>query len=177
MTSKQPQAYILCEDKNHYYFARKYFELLGFKNILGKFNPRGKGSGADFVTRKYAEKFKAFRNKNGSVLVVIIDDDTRNRIQDLYSIYKPLKNDNILIFSPKRNIESWFYFIDTGDMSAEDTKDKNGKIKDYKSQYESCKPTEFAKKLKEEICLKALPNTAPSSLRQACNELARLKNK
>jgi len=109
-------------------------------------------------------------------LSVIIDDDTRNRIQDLYDIYKPSKNENILIFSPKRNIESWFYFIDTGDINVEHNKDKNGKIRDYKPQYEYSKPTELAKKLKEEICLNGLPENAPASLRCACDELNRLKN-
>jgi hypothetical protein len=176
MTSKRPQVYILCEDKNHYYFARKYFELLGIKNILGKYNPKGEGSGADFVSSSYEKRFKAFRSKVGSILVVIIDDDTRNRIQDLYNIYKPSKNENILIFSPIRNIESWFHFIETGDMNVETNKDKNGKIEDYKSLYKYCKPTEFAKKLKEEICLNGLPENAPSSLHNACTELNRLKN-
>ncbi|MCX7098372.1 MAG: hypothetical protein NTV43_10770 [Methylococcales bacterium] len=176
MTSKRPQIYILCEDKNHYYFARKYFELLGIENILGKYNPKGEGSGADFVTKSYEKRFKAFRYKAGSFLVVIIDDDTRDRIQDLYNIYKPSKNENILIFSPKRNIESWFHFIETGDMGVETHKDEKGKLMDYKSKYKSYKPTEFAKKLKEDICQKSLPEHAPSSLHHACNELKRLNN-
>jgi len=176
MTSKRPQVYILCEGKNDYYFARKYFELLGIKNILGKYNPKGEGSGADFVTNSYEKRFKAFRYKVGSFLVVIIDDDTRDRIQHLYDIYKPSKNENILIFSPKRNIESWFHFIKTGDINVETNVDKNGKIKDYKPLYKECKPTEFARKLKEEICLIGLPENAPSSLHHACNELKRLNN-
>ncbi len=175
------QIFILCEDTVHYHFAKKYFELLGFNNrkITGKYNPTGRsvGSGAEYVKKNYEKEVRAFRSKANHldyILVVIIDDDTKDNAKFLYQKCTPSSNETILIFSPARNIESWFCYIDTGNLSIEDLNEQ-GKITDYKNQYRNAKPTEFAKKLKEEICVNRLPENAPSSLHQACNELNRLK--
>jgi cellulose synthase/poly-beta-1,6-N-acetylglucosamine synthase-like glycosyltransferase len=179
--SNKAQVFILCEDTVHYHFARKYFELLGFnsRKIRGKYNPKGRsiGSGAEYVKESYEKEIKAFHSKNymDYILVVIIDDDTKDNVKYLYQKYAPLQNEPILIFSPLRNIESWFCFIDTDNFHVEN-KDEQGKIIDYKSQYKNSKPTEFAKKLKNEICINGLPENAPASLRHACDELKRLKN-
>lgn len=151
--SNNAQVFILCEDTAHYHFARKYFELLGFNNrkITGKYNPKGRivGSGAEYVKENYDKEIKAFHSKNHMdyILVVIIDDDTKDNAKNLYQKYMPLPNETILIFSPVRNIESWFCYIDTDNFHVEE-KDEQGKTTDYKSQYKNSKPTEFAKKLK-----------------------------
>jgi len=179
--SNKAQVFILCEDTVHYHFARKYFELLGFnsRKIKGKYNPKGRsvGSGAEYVKENYEKEIRAFHSKNylDYVLVVIIDDDTKDNIRQIYQKYVPLPNETILMFSPARNIESWFYYIDTGNFDAED-KDEKGNVTDYKSQYRNSKPTEFAKKLKNEICINGLPENAPASLHHACDQLNRLKN-
>ncbi|MBK8817152.1 MAG: hypothetical protein IPN42_17350 [Methylococcaceae bacterium] len=173
------QVFILCEDTVHYHFARKYFELLGFdkRKIRGDYNPRGRssGSGAVFVQTHYEKEVKAFKSKNylERILIIIIDDDTKDNANNLYQKYNPLPNEAILIFSPVRNIESWFCYIDDGNAIIED-KDNNGNVPDYKSRYRNSKPTAFAKKLKNEICLNGLPENAPSSLHRACSELDRL---
>ena len=168
------QVFILCEDTVHYHFTKKYFELLGFnsRNIRGEYNPKGRsvGSGAKYVQDNYQKQLKAFHSKINhleSILVIVIDDDTKEHIKKLHQIYPRLHDEKVLIFSPKRNIESWFYYID-GNFIDEFT--------DYKNNYRNAKPTEFAKKLKNEICINGLPENAPSSLHHACHELNRLKN-
>jgi hypothetical protein len=175
------QVIILCEDTVHYHFARKYFQLLGFKKIRGDFNPKGRsvGSGAEYVKNNYEKEVKAFHSKVSYldyILVVIIDDDTKDNARYLYQKHKPLPHETILIFSPIRNIESWFHYINTNDVSVE-MPDEKGHIKDYAPQYKKkSKPTDFAKTLKNEICINGLPDNAPSSLHHACNELNRLKH-
>jgi hypothetical protein len=166
------QIFILCEDRTHYHFAKKYFELLGFngRKIRGSHNPKGRsvGSGAVFVKEHYEKELKAFRSKVthlDCVLVIIIDDDTKNHVQHLYNFYQPLINEKILIFSPKRNIESWFHYIDGNSIDESE---------DYKKYHKNAKLTEYAKKLKNEICINGLPSNAPSSLHHACGELNRL---
>lgn len=193
------QIFILCEDTVHYHFAKKYFELLGFKpgKIRGNYNPKGRstGSGAEFVKNRYEQEVKAFRSKAAHlncILVVIIDDDTKNHAKHLKPA--PSANEAILIFSPIRNIESWFRYIDEyidkGDTGIEipektgkiddtgiEIPDETGKIKDYAPHYKKgCKPTKFAKKLKETICNNGLPEQSPSSLQHACKELERLNH-
>lgn len=176
--NNKAQVFILCEDTVHYHFSRKYFELLGFKKIRGTYNPKGisVGSGAEYVKDNYEKEVKAFRSKVNHldyILVVIIDDDTKDNAKYLYKKHSPSANESILIFSPTRNIESWFHYIATGDINVE-VKDEQDKVTDYKSHYKNSKPTEFAKKLKNEICINGLPENAPASLRCACNELKRL---
>jgi hypothetical protein len=180
MSNRNSQVCILCEDIHHFNFARKYLELLGFdtRNIIAKHNPKGRsdGSGYGFVKDKYQDEVDAFHTKNrlSYILVVIIDNDTKNHVEDLYKKYKPKPNEKILILSPNRNIESWFHYIDTGDFGVENINEE-GKITNYKRLYQDSKPRAFAKKLKEEICINGLHNNAPSSLHHACNELNRLK--
>ncbi|NOQ34589.1 MAG: hypothetical protein GQ569_01675 [Methylococcaceae bacterium] len=166
------QIFILCEDTNHYHFARKYFELLGFnkRKIYSRHNPKriSVGSGAKYVENNYLQQIKAFKSKANHldcILIVIIDDDTKNLIQNLYQLYTPSANEKILIFSPKRNIESWFHYIE-GNLIDE--------TEDYKKNYRDAKPTEFAKKLKNKICINDLAKDTPSSLHHACKELEKL---
>jgi hypothetical protein len=179
MSNKNAQVCILCEDTKTFNFARRYLDLLGFdsRNIIPKHNPEGRstGCGYDFVKRNYKKEVDAFHQKNRSsyILIVLIDDDTKNHVNDLYKTYKPKSNERILIFSPNRNIESWFHYIDTLDVTVESK--INGEIRDYKQLYKERKPREFATKLKKEICANELPENAPSSLHHACNELNRLK--
>ena len=77
--------------------------------------------------------------------MMILNDDTKDNVRYLYQKYAPSLNETILIFSPVRNIESWFCYIDTGDINVE-VPDENGKIRDYAPQYKKkSKPTDFAK--------------------------------
>jgi hypothetical protein len=179
MSNKNTQVCILCEDIAHFNFARRYLELKGFdtRNIIPKHNPRGRadGSGFDFVKKNYQKEVDAFHQKNrlSYILIVIIDNDTKDHANDLYKKYNPKQNERILIFSPNRNIESWFHYIETLDATVEYKKDNE--VTDYKKTYKDRKPREFAKKLKEQICASGLPETAPSSLHHACKELSRIK--
>lgn len=173
MSNRNAQVCILCEDTTHFHFARKYLILLGFnsRNIIPRHNPKGRstGSGAVYVKDKYKNEVEAFRRKNRSsyILVVIIDDDTKNHLHNLKQIYSPNTTEKILLFSPARNIESWFHYIEGNAI---------GETEDYKKLYYQSEPSKFAKKLKQDFCSNSLPCDAPSSLHQACNELKRLKN-
>lgn len=173
MSNRNAQVCILCEDTTHFHFARKYLELLGFnsRNIIPRHNPKGRstGSGAVFVKENYEKELSAFRSKNrlSYILVVMIDDDTKNHLANLRKTYSPNTAEKILLFSPSRNIESWFHYID-GNIIDE--------TEDYKRLYQQSEPSKFAKDLKRKICINNLPDNAPSSLHHACNELKRLNN-
>jgi hypothetical protein len=179
MSNSNAQVCILCEDVTTFNFARRYLDLLGYdsRNIIPKHNPAGRstGCGYDFVKNNYQKEVEAFHQKNrlSYILVVIIDNDTKNHVDDLYKNYRPKKDEKILIFSPNRNIESWFHYIETLDFTVEN--EKEGKVPDYKKTYKERKPREFAKKLKEIICQNGLAANAPSSLHDACKELNRIK--
>lgn len=173
MSNRNAQVCILCEDTTHFHFARKYLELMGFnsRNIIPRHNPKGRstGSGAVFVKENYKKELKAFHSKSrlSYILVVMIDDDTKDHLANLGKTYLPNTTEKILLFSPSRNIESWFHFIEGNAVD---------ETEDYKRLYQQAEPSKFAKKLKQNICSVSLPNDAPRSLHHACAELNRLKN-
>jgi len=170
-----PQVVILCEDKTHYHFARKYLQCRGFKKIRKKMSSEGRGSGEQYVREHYAQELKAYRSQMNHLniaLVVVIDADM-NSIEERIKSLDDQNSENprsdiekIAIFVPKRNIETWFHYLDGLD-SDEKT--------DYKKSYKNASPSQFAQKLHKEICSQGLPDDAPPSLFHACQELKKLQ--
>lgn len=179
---------VLCEDKNQWDFIYAYAKLLGadtINRLPGVYNNAT-------VLKHYSNAACSHRPRSTYqkiVLVVMIDADEKTikeRLREFdekldfekFQLNKNTRSDDekILLFVPIRNIESWFHYIQTSDFDVETKKDSDGKIISYKNQYKNENINEFAKKLKEEICLNGLPDNAPSSLHHACNELKRLNN-
>ena len=178
--SNNIQVVRLCEDNQHFHFARKYLEHMGVnrRKIHSKTAPLGQGSGAQYVIDNYANELQVHRSKNyqkNIALVVLLDEDTlgvKNRLDALENAVKNAnlqprqKDEKVALFVPVRNIETWLYYAET----QQPVDDKE----DYKKHI-SITPGEAAKKLAEDICPNGLPNNAPSSLHDACLELKRLK--
>lgn len=178
---------VLCEDKPQFDFIRAYAKLLGADKSIIRLSTAYNN---DTVLKTYPEaviSHRKYANQN-IVLAVMIDADEKtidervrafDKVLDAekYRLNQPtrLNSEKILIFVPIRNIESWFFYIDTNNIDIETLKDSNGKVISYKTKYQNINTFEFAKKLKEEICDKGLPDNVPSSLLHACNELTRLK--
>ena len=173
--AKPPQVVILCEDITHYHFARKYFQCRGCKQFIPKICPKGRRSGEQYVREHYAQELKAYRSQMNHLniaLVVVIDADMNSIEERIKSLdeqnpQNPRSDiEKIAIFVPKRNIETWFHYLDGYDWDENES---------YKSLHKNSRPSQFAKKLHQEICFQGLPDNAPSSLFHACEELKRLQ--
>jgi len=176
--SSKPQVVILCEDKTHYHFARRYFQERGCKRVFPKICPKGRGSGEQYVRENYAKELEAYRrqaNYLNIALVIVIDADMTSIEDRIKSLDKQTSQnprsdtEKVAIFVPARNIETWFRYLDGHDYNEEES---------YKSLYNKDKdtsPSKFAKKLAKEICSQGLPDDAPPSLFHACQELKRLQ--
>jgi len=179
---------VLCEDMAQYDFLSSYVKGLGAENRkIFKLPAYNNAT----VLKHYPNAVKDYRryaNEN-IVLMVMIDADEKTiqerlkEFDEKLDIEKArlnqstrLNNEKILLFTPIRNIESWFHYIQTNADDVETKTDGSGKIISHKNQYKNQDISEFAKKLKEQICLNGLPENAPSSLHHACGELNRLKN-
>ena len=180
---------VLCEDIAQYDFICAYAKLLGSDNR--KITKLSAANNNATVLKHYPNAVKSYRKyaQQNIVLAVMIDADEKTIQQrqrefdeklDIakYQLNQDTRSDNekILLFVPIRNIESWFYYIDTKNIDGETLKDNDGKVISYRNQYSNKDASVFAEKLKNEICLNGLPQNAPSSLHHACNELNRLKN-
>jgi len=103
-------------------------------------------------------------------LIVVIDADRNTvaeRIKQLDSVLeeKRHRKEKIAIFVPKRNIETWIHYLQSGEPIDE--------IVAYSklANQGECKP--FVEKLADQ-CVLGLPTNAPPSMHDACIELKRI---
>ena len=174
MTQNRQTIVILCEDKQQYLFARYFFQKKGCTGqFVAKVCPSGKQSGEQYVREHYAAEVKGYRsqkNRKKICLVVVIDADTvtvTERIRQLEMTLqeKRQSKENIAIFVPKRNIETWIHYLQSGE-----TIDEIVAYSKLANQGE-CKP--FVEKLVDH-CVQGLPSNAPLSMHDACMELKRI---
>jgi len=175
---KKTQIVILCEDLQQEVFARSFLVKCGINihRIRSVIGPKGKGAAEAFVRKQYPREVAAYRRRKHAIniaLVVMIDADTRP-VQSRYteldehltqaSLAKRQPDDQIGIFVPKRNIETWIYHLKGASVNEED-------VYDHLERESECKP------LVEELALKRrqpLPENAPASLQMACKEVERV---
>lgn len=177
------QVIVLCEDEAHFQFIRHYLQYCGATTRAIKRFPNAYSDDRAFnnttVLNYYPKAVEYYRQQSAIikiVLIVMIDADKQTVGQRFASLnqklitYKPclLKRtsaEDIFIFVPKRNIETWFYYINT--LEKVDENIEYRKISSTKIQ-------ELAKKIQQEICsTNTLPNNTPSSLKDACDEINR----
>lgn len=173
MSSKKAKIIVICEDAQQGYFARRF--LYGMKwersQVRIEFGPSGIGSGEQWVREVYIEELKNLRGSHvNRALVAIVDGDTlgvQGRIQQFdrrceESQIKPRqKKEKVAIIVPTRSIETWIEYLEGNTV--------NETASYPKLQYESdCQPS--VDKLVEYCRSAGLPESAPESLRAACDE-------
>lgn len=169
---------ILCEDRQQEVFARHFLIAGGVhkRRIRSKIAPHGQGSGEQFVRAQYPAEVKAYRSRKNHLniaLVVMIDADTfsvtdrRKHLDTVladHELAARASDERIGIFIPKRNIETWIYYLQGKDVTEDD-------VYPHLAQESACKP--FVVKLAENRH-DDLPDDAPPSLKAACAELERV---
>lgn len=174
---------VLCEDTAHYDFIRTYLTELGVQSRNIKRNPNAHNNGT--VKSQYPKAMNSLpkQDRNLKYFLMVMTDSDNMTFEEKQEEFDGVAafSERTLRFFPTRNIESWLYFIDTGNTDAETLRtsksaDGSKKIEapDFKNRYRN-KSSHYAKKLKSEICPKGLPDDAPSSLLHACQELTRLQ--
>ena len=125
---------ILGEDHRQVSFVRRVLMLLGFdrRNLFARPVPDGKGAGECWVRNDYPKQVALQRSKGsyqqGLSLVVSIDADKKSigeRRQQLDKAVKDNqmdkrgKDEPIAIWTPNRNIETWFKYFAGEDVDEE----------------------------------------------------------
>ncbi len=196
MTSRDdlPEVTILCEDIDQERFIREYLICCGLddRKIKDFGNPKGKTikNNNALIVKHYPELIKSYRSRKyrNIAVVVMIDadeDSLEERMRCLNialdetagNLNKDprLPNEKVAIFVPARNIETWFYYINSH-MSGQECNE----LTDYKDKTMTTKERiELAKRsakiLASEICPHGVDRIALPSLRYACRELQRLQ--
>jgi hypothetical protein len=166
---------ILCEDRQHETFARRFLQKLGIsiRNLRVEISPQGRGSAEQFVRKQYASELQYYRSRSHRVqqgLMVMIDADGRDVHERLEQVEKDAvdaghegrrDDERIAVFVPKRNIETWLAYLDGQDVNENDSYPRLDRQRDCQRHvdalYEMCQAG-------------TLRQPSPPSLVAACDE-------
>ncbi len=84
--SKASQIIVLCEDKTHDVFVRRFLRTgwkLKPRNIRVPQYPNGDGSGKKFVQDNVAKEVKAHRSRQASTVLIIVVDADEEKVKQL----------------------------------------------------------------------------------------------
>jgi hypothetical protein len=169
---------VLCEDRQQEVFARYFLTSLGIhpRRIYYDICPSGKQAGEQYVRENYPKNVISYRRIAHNIeagLVVLTDADIMRVEQRLRTLDAALANsevnsrkptERIGIFIPKRNMETWIYFIRGDEVNENDIYPHLDKAGEYKSAIET-----FARNRNQTPFDGLLP-----SMQMACSELNRI---
>ncbi len=178
--SRGVQLVLLCEDRQHETFVRRFLEKAGWstRRMRVQMAPPGKGSAEQFVRDRFPNELAAYRSNRNRVaqgLIVVRDGDNQGvnaRIQELSAAcvaegIDPRRDDEaVAIVIPTWNIEAWFAYL--GGSNVDETNDNYRRLD---------RPRDCQTHVDElhEMCQQGtLRQPAPASLEAACAEYRRL---
>lgn len=155
------RAHILCEDREHYGFIRGFLLASGMQDrkITGDYAD-GKGSGEQYVREKFPAELEKIRKKRENLfLVVAIDVDSTEwkeaevsdrknhlaRSLEGSGSQKLSEADSVMFVVPKRNIETWFAWLDAD----EESRACISETEDYKTKFSNPKARIFGEKMRQ----------------------------
>jgi hypothetical protein len=181
MGSRRVRVVILAEDLQHDVFCRKFLNAIdkgGRWQFRSKVSPSGRGSGEQFVRKRFPSELETFRTDAKLLairLLVVIDADVLlvdQRRQQLNApliatgVALPSDKEALAILIPRRNIETWISYLE-------------GKPTDETTLYPHLQREGDCKRAVEQLAVlyksgAGLPDDCPDSLRRAVEELKRI---
>ena len=169
---------LLCEDLQTDIFVRRF---LSHRNIRARDIqtcplPAGKQAGEQWVRTRFPKELQRIRQRQEAFLIVVVDADTgsgRDRHAQLeeqcrqQNVEKRKPEDPVIVIVPRRNIETWFEYLE-------------GKSVDESSAYPRLQRERDCKLLADRLFVmcherQRLDEPAPPSLREACEEYPKLR--
>lgn len=174
------QLVLLCEDRQHETFARRFLEQAGWstRRIRVEMAPPGKGSAEQFVRDRFPTELAAYRSNRNRVaqgLIVVLDGDNKGvaaRIQELTAacdaegIERRRDGEAVAFVIPTWNIETWLAYL-SGSI-VDETKNDYRRLE----RARDCQP--HVEALHDMCGQGVLRQPAPASLEAACVEYRRL---
>jgi len=172
--SRRVQLVLLCEDRQHEAFARRFLNTMGWETRAMRVEkaPGGRGAGEQFVRERYPVELKAHRSRPVTqALVVLIDGDSEGPVARLQRLDQACREaglrertseERVAVFIPTWNIETWLAYLD-GDRVGEEKPDypRPARERDCQRHVDELVRMCRAGKLRE---------PSPPSLEAACGE-------
>jgi len=173
--SRNVNVVILCEDRQHEAFARRFLEKMGrgLRVQRVEISPKGRGSGEQFVRERFAKELAYYRARQHRVeqaLIVVIDADRRTVAQRVEQVdaaavegdqERRRPNERVAVFVPARNIETWIAYLDGQTVNEDDPYPRLKRERDCQRHVE---------RLYQMCQQSALRPPVPPSLEAACSE-------
>jgi len=167
---------LLCEDRQHETFARRFLAAAGWptRRLRVEVAPPGRGAADSFVRERFPielSSYRARRHHLQQALIVMVDGDrkgVKGRLHQLSEVCKSKRiapradDERVAIFVPTWNIETWLAYLDG--QSVDETRD------DYPTLD---RPRECQRHVNclQEMCHRGtLRPPVPASLDAACEE-------
>jgi hypothetical protein len=180
--SKASQIIILCEDRAHEVFVKRFLKKgwgVNGRVIRALSYPNGKGSGKKHVEDNIALEAKALRMRHSSTILMVVQDADELSVDQVKThldekLLPPRKNDEpIAYIIPKWHIQTWIAYLDNKTVHESD---KNTYARDYRAISESKLSHPLVDKLSKD-CRENNPlQSPPDSLIAACEEFERIRN-
>lgn len=169
---------LLCEDKQTDSFVRRFLRRrrFGSRDIRTLPLPSSRQSGEQWVRERYSEELKAIRSRRQACLIVVTDADSgstadrRRQLEeecDNNGVPRRRDSDPVLIFVPRRNIETWFAYLDGNDV------DESVRYPKLRRERDCERHAILLHKMCHEE--QRLREPAPASLLEACEEYPKLQ--
>ncbi|MBU4263700.1 MAG: hypothetical protein KKC76_17735 [Proteobacteria bacterium] len=180
--SKASQIIILCEDKAHELFVKRFLRMgwdVKPRAIRVPPYPNGKGSGKKHVEDNISLEAEALRRRPASTILLVIQDADELSVGQIRSnldakLLSP-RNDNepIAYIIPKWHIQTWIAYLDGRNVNEADKdtyKNSYGKLSESKDAHPFI--DRLANNCRKNIQLKS----PPDSLVAACEEFNRIRS-
>lgn len=183
MNNRASQIIVLCEDKLHDVFVRRFLKKWGVANRTVRVldYPQGAGSGAAYVIANYPEQLKAVRSRSaGTALIVVVDADNRTvkqRADDLKNSLKQASmpdvgNDEpVCCVIPKRSIDTWLKWLQGDSVDEEMSYKQQLGFRMKESEAHS-----LIDILAEKCRRREKLETPPDSLSKACGQFEKIRS-
>ena len=166
---------LLCEDKQHRVFVRRFLLKMGWKDrqVRIRMAGLGEGSAVQYVRNQFGKEFKEHLSRHVSqALMVMVDADresVRERVAEFDSQCKKhglsKRPDSVLVFVPKWRIETWLKYLEG--KTVDELKRDYPKL----NHQRDCAP--HVEELVKMCRKRELRKPAPDSLKAACIEWQR----
>ena len=169
---------LLCEDSQTDSFVRRFLKHRNFRAREINTLPilRGSGSAEQWVRMRYPKELRAIRGRRDAYLVVVTDADVhsardrRNQLDEectQKNVAVRTAGDPVIIAVPRRNIDTWFAYLDGNEVDEATAYPKLARERDCDRHaqrlYAMCHVEQ------------RLAEPSPPSLAEACREYARLQ--
>ncbi len=171
MSRRRVKIVLLCEDSQHEAFVRRFLKGMGWntREMRVEKSPSKGGSAEQWVRENFPKELKIYRQrrqKAASALIAVIEE-VRERIDEfeaacnLQRVPFRVDGEEVALVVPKRNIETWIYFLDGNKVNEQEAYPKLGRERRCKSAVKNlvrfCRST-------------GLVQDAPHALTAACDE-------